>query len=317
MTILILSLIAGLVLLVWSADRFIAGAVGLAHYYNLPPIVIGVVVVGFGTSAPELLISGIAAWHGNSGLAVGNAIGSNITNIALVLGATALLTPIIVSEKTLKREFPVLFAAMGLSWFFLSDSILSLDNALLLILTLVIALCYLAWVSKKDGSPLEEPEYFHSLGRSAFWTHAGLIALLVSSDILVYAGTGLAKAFGVSDLVIGLSIVAIGTSLPELAASVTGALKHHTDIAIGNILGSNIFNILGVIGIPGLISTYTIPEEVFTRDLPVMLALTILLFIFAFATRKGNGMFRVSGIIFLLCFIAFEVTLYIQNAPSN
>ena len=317
MTILILSLIAGLVLLVWSADRFIAGAVGLAHYYNLPPIVIGVVVVGFGTSAPELLISAIAAWQGNSGLAVGNAIGSNITNIALILGVTALLTPIIVSEKTLKREFPVLFAAMGLSWLFLSDGVLSLDNALLLLLTLVVALSYLAWISKNDGSDLEEPEYFHSLGRSVFWTLAGLVLLLISSDILVYAGTGLAKAFGVSDLVIGLSIVAIGTSLPELAASVTGALKHHTDIAIGNVLGSNIFNILGVIGVPGLISTYTIPEEVFTRDLPVMLALTILLFIFAYTTRAGNGMFRMTGIIFLLCFIAFEATLYIQSVPSG
>ncbi|MEM8844105.1 MAG: calcium/sodium antiporter [Pseudomonadota bacterium] len=316
MTILFLSLIAGLALLVWSADRFIAGAVGLAHYYKLPPIVIGVVIVGFGTSAPELLISGVAAWNDNSGLAVGNAIGSNITNIALVLGVTALLTPIVVSENTLKREFPVLFAAMGLSWFFLSDGVLSLDNALLLLLTLIIALGYLAWAAKNDGADLEEPEYFHSLRRSIFWSLAGLVLLLISSEILVHAATNLAKAFGVSDLVIGLSIVAIGTSLPELAASVTGAIKHHTDIAIGNILGSNIFNILGVIGVPGLIQTYTIPKEVFVRDLPVMLGLTIILFIFSFATRKGNGMFRLTGIIFLLCFIAFETTLYIQSVPN-
>lgn len=316
MTIIILSLIAGLALLVWSADRFIAGAVGLAHFFNLPPIVIGVVIVGFGTSAPELMISGFAAWHGNSGLAVGNAIGSNITNIALILGITALLTPILVSDITLKREFPVLFAATALSWFFLSDGVLSLDNALLLLAALIGALFFLVYVTKKEQSTIEEPEYYQSLGRSVMWTLIGLVLLLVSSDILVNASTDLAKVFGVSDLVIGLSIVAIGTSLPELAASVTGALKHHTDIAVGNIIGSNIFNILGVIGVPGLIATYHIPDEVFTRDLPVMLGLTILLFVFSFATRKGKGMYRMTGIIFILCFIGFETNLYLETSAG-
>lgn len=316
MTIIILSLIAGLALLVWSADRFIAGAVGLAHFFNLPPIVIGVVIVGFGTSAPELMISGFAAWHGNSGLAVGNAIGSNITNIALILGITALLTPIIVSDITLKREFPVLFAATALSWFFLSDGVLSLDNALLLLAALIGALFFLVYITKKEQSTIEEPEYYQSLGRSVMWTLIGLVLLLVSSDILVSASTDLAKVFGVSDLVIGLSVVAIGTSLPELAASVTGALKHHTDIAVGNIIGSNIFNILGVIGVPGLIITYHIPDEVFTRDLPVMLGLTILLFVFSFATRKGKGMYRMAGIIFILCFIGFETNLYLETSAG-
>jgi cation:H+ antiporter len=316
MTIIILSLIAGLALLVWSADRFIAGAVGLAHFFNLPPIVIGVVIVGFGTSAPELMISGFAAWHGNSGLAVGNAIGSNITNIALILGITALLTPIIVSDITLKREFPVLFAATALSWFFLSDGVLSLDNALLLLAALIGALFFLVYITKKEQSTIEEPEYCQSLRRSVMWTLIGLVLLLVSSDILVSASTDLAKVFGVSDLVIGLSVVAIGTSLPELAASVTGALKHHTDIAVGNIIGSNIFNILGVIGVPGLIVTYHIPDEVFTRDLPVMLGLTILLFVFSFATRKGKGMYRMAGIIFILCFIGFETNLYLETSAG-
>jgi cation:H+ antiporter len=318
MTIIILSLIAGLVLLVWSAERFIAGAVGLAHFFNLSPMVIGVVIVGFGTSAPELLISGFAAWHGNSGLAVGNAIGSNITNIALILGITALLTPIIVSDITLKREFPVLFAATALSWFFLSDGVLSLDNALLLLAALIGALFFLVYVTKKEESVsvIEEPEYCQSLGRSVMWTLIGLVLLLVSSDILVSASTDLAKVFGVSDLVIGLSVFAIGTSLPELASSVTGALKHHTDIAVGNIIGSNIFNILGVIGVPGLIITYHIPDEVFTRDLPVMLGLTILLFVFSFATRKGKGMYRMAGIIFILCFIGFETNLYLETSAG-
>ena len=210
----------------------------------------------------------------------------------------------------------MLFAATALSWFFLSDGVLSLDNALLLLAALIGALFFLVYITKKEQSTIEEPEYYQSLGRSVMWTLIGLVLLLVSSDILVSASTDLAKVFGVSDLVIGLSVVAIGTSLPELAASVTGALKHHTDIAVGNIIGSNIFNILGVIGVPGLIITYHIPDEVFTRDLPVMLGLTILLFVFSFATRKGKGMYRMAGIIFILCFIGFETNLYLETSAG-
>jgi len=314
MTTISLGLLFGFALLIWSADRFVIGAVGLARNFNISPIVIGVVIMGFGTSAPELLISGVSAWQGNSGLAIGNAVGSNITNITLILGITALLTPILVSRQTLLREFPILFIATGLTWFLLSDSVLSLWDAAILLATLVIVIGYLSCSSADSESHDDEQQY--SIMMSLFWTVFGLVLLLVSSNILVSSSVKLAHLFGISDLVIGLTIVAIGTSLPELAASVTGALKHHTDLAIGNVVGSNIFNTLGVISVPGFIHTYTIPSEVLTRDLPIMLGLTIFLLALAFFTHKGKGMSRISGSLLLICFIAYQVTLYTHSVLS-
>ncbi len=287
---------------------------GLARNLNISPLVIGVVIIGFGTSAPELLISGVSAWQGNSGLAIGNAVGSNITNIALILGVTAFLTPILVARQTLLREFPLLFVAMGLVWFLLSDSVLSLADASILLAALIIVIGYLATSSK--NVELLDGEQYCSVTISLVWTVIGLVLLLVSSNILVTSSVKLAQLFGISDLVIGLTIVAIGTSLPELAASVTGALKHHTDLAIGNVLGSNIFNTLGVISVPGFINAYTIPSEVLTRDFPIMIGLTLFLLVLAFSTHKGKGMYRVSGILLLLCFIGFQVTIYIQSVQN-
>ncbi len=311
MTTIIFGLLFGFALLIWSADRFVVGAVGLAHNFSISPIVIGVVVIGFGTSAPELLISGVSAWQGNSGLAIGNAIGSNITNITLILGVTALLTPILVARQTLLREFPALFIATGITLWLLKDLQLSLMDALILIATLLIVITYLATHSSNQEE--QESEHYCSLTMSIVWTVAGLVLLLISSNILVDSSVKLAQYFGISDLVIGLTIVAIGTSLPELAASVTGALKHHTDLAIGNVVGSNIFNTLGVIGVPGLIHTYSAPSEVLTRDLPIMVGLTLLLFALAYFTHKGNGMHRLSGLVLLMCFVGFQATLYVQN----
>ncbi|MDW3096223.1 MAG: calcium/sodium antiporter [Gammaproteobacteria bacterium] len=311
MTTIIIGLLIGFALLIWSADRFVIGAVGLAKYLNVSPLVIGVVIIGFGTSAPELLISGVSAWQGNSGLAIGNAVGSNIANIALILGVTAFLTPVLVARKTLRREFPLLFAAMGLAWFLLSDLLLSLTDAAILLTALVIVIGYLATTSTN----LEQKDDTHdcSVAMCLFWTVAGLVLLLISSNILVSSSVKLAQLFGISDLVIGLTIVAIGTSLPELAASVTGALKHHTDLAIGNVLGSNIFNTLGVISVPGFINAYSIPGEVLARDFPIMLGLTIFLLGLAYFTYRGKGMHHFSGILLLLCFIGFQITLYIQS----
>lgn len=311
MTTIILGLLVGIALLVWSADRFVIGAIGLAHHFNISPIIIGVVIIGFGTSAPELLISTISALQGNSGLAIGNAIGSNITNISLILGVTAFLTPILVARKTLIREFTVLFVATAITWYALKDGQLSMFDALMLLTTLIIMITFLATSSENQEE--QDDTSKSTLPMSLLWTILGLILLLVSSNILVDSSVKLAKLFGVSDLVIGLTIVAIGTSLPELAASITGALKHHTDLAIGNVVGSNIFNTLGVIGIPGLIQTYRIPSEALTRDFPIMLCLTALLFIVALITHKGKGMHRLSGVTLLACFVAFQVTLYIQN----
>jgi len=314
MTTLILSLLIGFALLLWSADRFVIGAVGLARNLNISPLVIGVVIIGFGTSAPELLISGVSAWQGNSGLALGNAIGSNITNIALILGVTTCLTPIIVSRQTMLREFPLLFAAMGLAWLLLSDSILSLTDALILLTALIFVIGYLA--TSSAGCKQEEDEQDCTIAKSLLWTVLGLVLLLISSNILVSSSVKLAQLFGLSDLVIGLTIVAIGTSLPELAASVTGALKHHTDLAIGNVLGSNVFNTLGVISVPGFINAYSIPSEVLIRDFPIMVGLTIFLLGLAYFTHKGKGMHRISGILLLICFIGYQIILYIQNVQS-
>ncbi len=308
-------LLAGFALLIWSADRFVIGAVGLAHHFNISPIVIGVVVIGFGTSAPELLISGVSAWQGNSGLAIGNALGSNIANIALILGVTALLTPIWVARQTLQREFPVLFLASLIVWFTLQDYRLSFTDALILIFSLFALIAYVATHSGKEEVEPSQPKY--GLAKSFLWTLIGLILLLISSRILVDSSVKLAQAFGISDLVIGLTIVAIGTSLPELAASVTGALKHHTDLAIGNVLGSNIFNTLGVVGVPGLIHMYNIPEEVLSRDFPVMIGLTLLLFIFALITHRGSGMHKLTGLALLTCFIAFQFTVYYQSVNQS
>jgi len=311
MATIILGLLFGFALLVWSADRFVIGAVGLAHHFKISPIIIGIVILGFGTSAPELLISAISAWKGNSGLAIGNAIGSNITNISLILGVTALLTPLLVARKTLRREFIVLFISTGIAWLVLQDKLLSAFDGLILLAGLLVAITFLA-VSSEDQTE-QDNKCECTLPIAFFWTLVGLTLLLISSHILVSSSIKLAQFFGVSDLVIGLTIVAIGTSLPELAASITGAIKHHTDLAIGNVVGSNIFNTLGVIGIPGLIQTYRIPSEALTRDFPIMIALTILLFVLALITHKGKGMYRLSGITLLACFIAFQTTLYVQN----
>ena len=318
MSVIILGLIFGFALLIWSADRFVVGAAGLAHLFNIPPIVIGVVIIGFGTSAPELLISGVSALQGNSGLALGNAVGSNITNITLILGVTALLTPILVSKQTLLREFPILLFATGLAWLLLQDSLLSFTDAVILMLSLFIAITFLATATKRSKSTEDDtPEYKGNMFTALAWTLVGLTLLLLSSNILVTSSVKLAHHFGISDLVIGLTIVAIGTSLPELAASVTGALKHHTDLAIGNVVGSNIFNTLGVISVPGLIHTYAIPKEALTRDFPIMIGLTLLLLVMSFVTQKNKGIYRISGILLLICFISFQVLLYNQSVLAS
>ena len=320
MLLTLLGLGVGLALLIWSADRFVAGAVALSHHFGIPAIVIGIVVIGFGTSAPELLISTISAWEGNSGLALGNAIGSNIANIALILGVTAILTPVVVSTGTITREFPVLLIATGLAWLLLADNNLNWPDGVILIGALFIALTILTYTAlrsnQKNTDKVSQQIPSYGVGRAILWTVLGLILLLISSKILVASSIDLAHYFGVSDVIIGLTIVAIGTSLPELAASVTGAIKHHSDLAVGNVVGSNIFNTLGVIGVPGLIQSYTVPNEILSRDLPIMLGVTLLFILLSLLTRKTNGMNRSSGAVLLLCFIAFQVTLY-MHAVGN
>ena len=203
--------------------------------------------------------------------------------------------------------------ASGLAWLLLQDALLSFGDALILLLSLLLAMGFLVFASKSNSAGQAGNQAGKSLLVATGWTLLGLVLLLISSNILVSSSVRLAQAFGVSDLVIGLTIVAIGTSLPELAACVTGALKHHTDLAIGNVVGSNIFNTLGVVSVPGFIHSYTVPKEVLLRDLPIMAGVTLLLLLLSGVTRKRQGMFRISGCLLLVCFAGFQMIIYQQS----
>ena len=315
----ILAVVAGFTLLVWGADRFVTGAAATARNLGVSPLIIGLTIVGFGTSAPEMLVSGVAAWQGNPGLAIGNAIGSNITNIGLILGTTALVAPLTVSSITLRREMPLLLAVMALSWWLLSDGELGQGDGLLLlggIVLLVLWMVHLGMNSRaRNHDPLideftEEIPVGMSTPVALGWLLAGLLVLLVSSRILVWGAVQLAQFFGVSDLVIGLTIVALGTSLPELAASVMSALKGEPDIALGNVIGSNLFNLLGVLGIPGLFAVVPVEPAVLSRDYPMMLGLTLALLLMSWNYRGTRRINRIEGLLLVLAYLAYEGLLY-------
>lgn len=315
MVLFLAAIVVGFVLLVWSADKFVDGASSTAKHLGMPTLLIGILIVGFGTSAPEMVVSAIAAMEGNAGLALGNAIGSNIVNIALILGLTAIISPIAVHSKIVKKELPLLLAIVLLAGIFLFDSTLTLKEGVFLLLgflTLVGWSIYSAIKSKGDSleSDIEDELLEHpmSLKAGISWLLAGLLLLIVSSRILVWGAVGVAEVFGVSDLIIGLTIVALGTSLPELAASIIAAKKGEHDIAIGNVVGSNMFNILAVIGIATVIHPMdAVPTEVLERDWIVMLFLTVALIIMAYGFKTKDGKIdRVEGTILLLCYIAYN-----------
>ncbi|WP_028868174.1 calcium/sodium antiporter [Psychromonas arctica] len=314
----VLAIIIGFVLLIWSADKFVLGASNTARSFSISPLIVGVVIVGLGTSAPEMLVSAMAAADGNTGLSIGNAIGSNITNIGLMLGITAMLYPLQIHSKLLKREMPVLLAIITLSYFILWDRELSFANGLLLLTLMFLMLAFTIWEAKNQPDDalsqeiLEELPEQVSKGEAIKWLLIGIFILIASSRILVWGAVEIAEYFQVSDLIIGLTIVAIGTSLPELAATITAARKKEYDLALGNIIGSNIFNILGVMALPGLIRPGTFDSVVLTRDYPVMLGLTIALLIFSIAWRKGTTgvLARVEGGLLLAAYIGYMFWLY-------
>ncbi|MFP4132210.1 calcium/sodium antiporter [Thiohalospira sp.] len=290
----LVGVLVGFVILVRAADRFIEGAAGLARNLGVSPLVVGLTIVGFGTSAPEMLVSGLAAWEGNSGIAIGNALGSNITNLALVLGVTALLIPMRVGSAILRREFPVMLLVMVAALLLLVDDRLSSLDGGLLLAGMVAYVGWLAWLARSDSSstdPMvatltEEIPDALSTGRALVWTLVGLVLLLGSARLIVWGAATAAASLGISDLVIGLTVVAIGTSLPELAAALSSARKREFEMALGNVIGSNIFNLLGVLGLPGVIHATAVPAGVLERDFPVMLLLTAL--VFAFALGRGG-----------------------------
>jgi cation:H+ antiporter len=272
------------------------------------------VVVGFGTSAPEMAVSALAASQGNPGLALGNAYGSNITNIALILGITALLAPIAVHSQVMRKELPILILVTGFAGWQLWDGDLSRMDAIGLMLAFVVLIgwsIYQGLRQPDDALAKEMTEEVHTMPvrKALLWLVVGLLLLIISSRILVWGAVDLASMFGISDLVIGLTIVAVGTSLPELASSIIAARKGEHDLALGNILGSNLFNTLAVVGIAGLIAPMSVAPEVLTRDFPVMAALTLVLFAMCYGFRGPGRINRLEGGALLLAFVAYTVYL--------
>ncbi|MEC7377704.1 MAG: calcium/sodium antiporter [Pseudomonadota bacterium] len=308
------AIIAGLVLLVWSADKFVEGSATTANHFGMPPLLIGMVVVGFGTSAPEMAVSALAATQGNPGLALGNAYGSNITNIALILGITALMAPVAVHSQVMRKELPILMLVTAFAGWQLWDGALSRMDAIGLMVVFAGLLgwsIYQGMRQPRDALAEDMAGEIHAmpLKKALLWLGLGLLLLIVSSRILVWGAVDLATAFGISDLVIGLTIVAVGTSLPELASSIIAARKGEHDLALGNILGSNLFNTLAVVGIAGMIAPMTVAPEVLTRDLPVMAALTLALFVLGYGFRGPGRITRFEGGALLLAFVAYTVYL--------
>ncbi|MCF8719488.1 cation:H+ antiporter [Nitrospina gracilis Nb-211] len=304
-------------LLVWSADRFVEGAAASAQHFGLPPLLIGMVIVGFGTSAPEMTVSVLSAVQGNPGIALGNAYGSNITNIALILGLTALLKPIAVESGVLRRELPLLTGITALAVYQLVDGELTRLDAVVL---LGVFAAVMGWTireglqKRKDALAVDMQKELVGmalpLGRALFWVVVGLILLIVSSRLLVWGAVEIAHSLGVSDLIIGLTVVAVGTSLPELASSLVAAWKGESDLALGNILGSNLFNTLAVVGLAGVVQPMPVAPEVVTRDCSVMGALTVSLFVIGYGFRDRPGSInRWEGGILLAVYLAYSAWL--------
>ncbi|MFW8592205.1 calcium/sodium antiporter [Glaciecola sp. 2405UD65-10] len=309
--------LVGLVVLSWSADRFVYGASALAKNIGVAPMMIGLTIVAMGSSAPEIVVAATASLSGSSDTAVGNALGSNITNIALVLGITAMIKPLLVSSTTLRRELPVMLLITLIAVYFLSDSELTRIEGIILISLFVFVIAGMAVLSFKveKNDPLvaetetEVPSNVPTTN-AVFWVIVGLILLPLSAHFLVDSAVYIARYYGISDLVIGLTIIAIGTSLPELAASVAGVLKGEDDLALGNIIGSNIFNLLAVLAMPGLIHPSVIDGAAANRDSLVMLGLSVLLFVFCFNFRGTRQINRTEAGIFILIFLGYQYVLF-------
>ena len=314
MSLAIGAVIVGLVLLIWSADRFVDGASATARHAGLPTLLIGMLVIGFGTSAPEMVVSALASLDGNPGLALGNAYGSNITNIALILGLTAVISPIAVHSSVLRRELPVLTVITLVSGYQLLDGQVDTGDAVVLLAAFFGLMGWSVYQGMRGkGDPLggevetELDSQPMPLGKALFWLVLGLVLLVVSSRLLVWGAVTIAESLGVSDLIIGLTVVAVGTSLPELASSLAAIRKNEHDLALGNVLGSNLFNTLAVVGIAGTISTVTTEPAVLYRDWTVMAALTVVLFLFGYGFRgAGTGRInRLEGGVLLAAYLGY------------
>ncbi|MFH4474227.1 calcium/sodium antiporter [Vibrio parahaemolyticus] len=313
-------LIVGLILLVWSADKLVFGSAAIARNVGISPLVIGMTILAMGSSAPEMMVSATAAWDGKTDTAVGNVLGSNIANIALILGITALIKPLSISSAVIRRELPLMIAVTVLAGILLWNSHLGFYEGVLLFVLFGAFLFAMLQISRKEQKSgdafLEDQESEIPQGvsnpKAIMWVVIGLILLPLAASLLVDNAVIIAKHFGMSDLVIGLTIIAIGTSLPELAASLAGVLKGEDDMAVGNIIGSNVFNILAVMGLPGIINPSTLSEYAMGRDFWVMLGVSLLLV--AMCLGKSRSINRLEGAILFTCFLGYQVYLFANMA---
>jgi len=316
----LLALMVGIALLVWSADRFVEGSACAARYWGMPPLVIGMVVVGFGTSAPELVVSAFAALQNNPGIALGNAYGSNITNIGLILGVTALINPVLVHSRVLRKELPILALVSLFAAGQLLDGLVSRGDAVVLLALFAgLTVWSIAQGMTKTHDALEQEMEQElrvpsmTLRRALLWLLVGLGLLIVSSRILVWGAVEIAHRLGVSDLLIGLTIVAVGTSLPELASSIIASRKGEHDIALGNVLGSNLFNTLAVVGLAGVIHPMAVSREIVVRDISVMLMMTLSLFTLGYGFRASGRITRAEGTVLLISYVGYTVYLVMTS----
>lgn len=316
----IVLLCIGLALLVWSADRLVFGAAALAKNLGVTPLVIGMTILAMGSSAPEMMVSATAALDGKTDTAVGNVLGSNIANIALILGLTALFKPLAVSSGIIRRELPLMMAVTLVAGVLLWDSHLGFMEGVSLVVLFALFLLAMLKISrdgKNNGDPLadeQESEIPEGVSNRAalIWVVIGLVLLPYAASMLVDSAVTIAKFFGMSDLVIGLTIIAIGTSLPELAASIASIFKGEDDMAVGNIIGSNVFNILAVMGIPGLLNPSVLSPLAMGRDYYVMLGVSVLLLLMALG--KSRQISRLEGGILVCCFVAYQIYLFYNLA---
>lgn len=311
--------LAGLGALVWSADKFVYGAAAFARNLGLPPMLIGLTIVAMGSSAPEMFVAATASMEGMTDTAIGNVLGSNIANVTLILGITALLGAISVSSQTLRREIPLMLAATAIVGYFLHDGFLTRIEGVSLMVLFFALMGYLIWhaltnknrdalaIDAESEIPADVPTK-----KAIFWLIIGMVLLPLSADWMVQGAVGIAKAYHLSDLVIGLTIIAVGTSLPELAACVAGVLKKEDDLAIGNIVGSNLFNILAVLALPGLIAPGEVDAAASTRDFYMVLATSSALAILILLTGRARQLKPWHGIVLLITFVAYQALLFLS-----
>lgn len=314
----IVMIVIGLAILVWSADLFVDGAAAVALNLGMSTLLVGMVIIGFGTSAPEMSVSVLSAMQGNPGLALGNAYGSNITNIALILGITALVSPVLIRSQVLKRELPILLAVTILAFFHLYDGQITRTEGFIELAVLLVVFTWMTLQSRQQSfhgdsleTELDQELVYIKPAKAWGMLVVGLVLLVISSRMLVWGAVNIAHGLGVSDLIIGLTVVAVGTSLPELASSIAAARKGEHDLAVGNVIGSNLFNTLAVVGLASAIHPMQVPAEVLSRDWIIMLVLTILLFALGY-TRRAIGeksISRFSGTLLVATYIGYTVYL--------